>query len=103
MTLKITEEKKKFNTLKLTKTTILMEHAEALKVYREFKRIRKEIGKPVTTEIDPNKILSDLKGEDFFTLIEQLKSQKSIGEKKKEWSRKKLKNSNVHWRRHVLR
>lgn len=45
---------------------ILSDFAEAKKMYEDFKRLRKMIGKPVTDKLDPLKIRKDLSGRDFF-------------------------------------
>lgn len=45
---------------------ILGDFAEAKKMYEDFKRLRKMLGKPVTDKLDPAKIRKDLSGKDFF-------------------------------------
>lgn len=45
---------------------ILGNFVEAKKIYEDFKRLRKIIGKPVTDKLDPVKIRKDLSGRDFF-------------------------------------
>jgi len=48
---------------------------EAIKSYREFKRLRKILGKPVQTTINPKKIREDLSSEQFLSLLEELKKR----------------------------
>ena len=45
---------------------ILDNFAEAKRMYEDFKRLRKIVGKPVTDRLDPAKIRKDLSGKDFF-------------------------------------
>ena len=45
---------------------ILDDFAETKKMYEDFKRLRKMIGKPVTDKLDPAKIRKDLSSKDFF-------------------------------------
>lgn len=45
---------------------ILSDFAETRKMYEDFKRLRKLLGKPVTDQLDPVKIRKDLSGKDFF-------------------------------------
>jgi hypothetical protein len=52
------------------------EFKEALEVYEEFKRLRKQIGKPVRSIVDPKKVRKDLTGEDFFSLLEEVQKRK---------------------------
>jgi len=46
---------------------ILSDFAEAKKIYEDFKRLRKMLGKPVTDKLDPAKIRKDLSSKDFFS------------------------------------
>jgi hypothetical protein len=51
------------------------EYRDALKIYNEFKRLRKELGIPVNPSIDPKKVRKDLTGEDFFSLLEEMRKR----------------------------
>jgi len=52
------------------------EFKEAVEIYNEFKRLRKEIGKPIRSIVDPKKVKKDLTGEDFFALLEEIRKRK---------------------------
>jgi hypothetical protein len=58
----ISKEKALFN----DNRKLLEDFAEAKRMYEDFKRLRKIIGKPVTDKLDPLKIRKDLSGRDFF-------------------------------------
>ena len=45
---------------------ILSDFAEAKKMYEDFKRLRRMVGRPVTDKLDPAKIRKDLSSKDFF-------------------------------------
>jgi hypothetical protein len=45
---------------------LLTNFAETKRIYEDFKRLRKVLGKPVTDKLDPSKIRKDLSGRDFF-------------------------------------
>ena len=45
---------------------ILDDFAETKRMYEDFKRLRKMVGRPVTDRLDPAKIRKDLSGKDFF-------------------------------------
>jgi len=42
------------------------EHIKAIKTYREYKRLKKALGKPERYPLDPEKIREDLSGDEFF-------------------------------------
>jgi len=45
---------------------ILDNFIEAKRMYEDFKRLRKMVGKPVTDKLDPAKVRKDLSSKDFF-------------------------------------
>ena len=52
---------------------LVKKYVEVMRTYREFKELRRILGKPVVTEIDPKKIQEDLSGADFVLKIEEEK------------------------------
>jgi len=56
--------------------TKLKEYREARKTYREFKRLREEIGKPVRPVVDPETLKRALTGEDFLSLLEEIRKRR---------------------------
>lgn len=57
-----TREKVTFIESKIT----IEDYADIRRMYVEFKRMRKIIGKPITDKLDPVKTKKDLSGRDFF-------------------------------------
>jgi SMC interacting uncharacterized protein involved in chromosome segregation len=49
---------------------------DAIKLYNEFKRLRKILGKPVQTTINPEEIRKDLSSKEFLALIKELKERR---------------------------
>jgi hypothetical protein len=56
----------------------LEEYKEARKYYDEFKRLRKQLGKPPREFIDPEGVKKDLTGKEFYDFIEELKKKKPV-------------------------
>jgi len=51
-------------------------YKDVIKLYREFKRLREVLGKPVETKINPKRIKKDLGSKEFLVLIEEIKGKK---------------------------
>jgi len=51
------------------------------KTYDEFKELRKALGKPVTTTINPERIRRDLSGTEFSSLIEEIEKKQQTEKK----------------------
>jgi hypothetical protein len=60
----------------LTASEKSKEYKEAVEVYNRFKLLREQIGKPVRSIVDPKKVKKDLTGEDFFSLLEEVRKRK---------------------------
>ena len=58
------------------KSQLLKKYADVMKTYQEFKELRKVLGKPVSTQVNPEKIKKDLSGVDFHLLTEEVKERK---------------------------
>lgn len=57
------------------------EHLNAIRIYKEFKKLREQIGKPIREDVDPEQMIKDLRGEGFAPLgrkkIEQERTRKT--------------------------
>jgi hypothetical protein len=51
-------------------------YKDAIRIYKEFKKLRETLGKPVEIRINPKKIRENLTSKEFLVLLEEIRGKK---------------------------
>lgn len=52
------------------------DYKKAMEIYEDFKRLRKEMGKPLRNFSDPEAVIKELRGEDFLPLVKDIERKR---------------------------